>query len=73
MEGAFAHDALCQLMRMELLPRPRELIIKVHRAAKKIWLSKGMWKWRANLWFNALVELADFAVDPANAKKVYEV
>ena len=73
MDGAFVHDALCQLFRMGLLPQDRGLIIKAHKMARKIWIEKGMWKWRANIWYKALLKLADFAVDPKNIKKIYEV
>ena len=73
MRGAFGHDALCQLFRMKRLPQDAELILKAHKTAKRLWLEDGMYRWRASVWYKALVGLADFAVDPANAKKVYEV
>ena len=73
MDGAFVHDGLCQLFRMKWLPQDRELIIKAHKMARKIWIAKGMWKWRAEIWYRALLKLADSAVDPKNVKKIYEV
>lgn len=70
--GAFIHDALCQLLRMGLLPQHDYIIQQVHLEAYKYWVVDGMWKWRAKIWHRELRKFAGFAVDPDNVKEIYE-
>ena len=68
--GAVFHDALYQLMRMELLDsywRPF-----ADRLAYQTWLKDGMWKWRARQRYKAISKHASFAAEPKNKKKIYE-
>jgi len=71
MRGALIHDALYQLMRMELID------IKWRKYAdellRDLCIEDGMWRWRANAWYNAVQNFADFAADPKSLKKIIEV
>jgi hypothetical protein len=70
MRGALVHDALYQLLREgHLNPGLRP---KCDDIAYGIWVSDGMFKWRARLWRRELGKFAGFAADPRNKKKVYE-
>lgn len=69
MQGALGHDALYQLMRMGLLDQKWRH--EADRFLRDQCKSDGMWKWRAELWYNAVRKIAGFAADPKNRKKVY--
>lgn len=69
MEGGLVHDALYQLLRQDFLPQ-------IHRKyadklLKDICVSKGMWKFRANIWEDSVQKFAKFASSPKNKKEVY--
>ena len=69
--GAFFHDAGYQMLRMgKLPPKWRK---KFDKLARKLWRKDMKWKWRANSWYKMVRKLADFAADPKNIRKVYEV
>jgi len=72
-KGAFFHDGLCQLVRMEKLRNNPLMRSQINETAHRIWVNSGMWKWRADNWLRALNTHGDFAMDPANAKRIYEV
>ena len=60
-------------MRMGRLPQTPEMIIKVNMVAYNTWIESRMWQWRAKNCHGALENFGDFAQDPVNIKKVYEV
>jgi hypothetical protein len=67
--GAFFHDALYQLFRMELL----EIRWKkqADHLAHRLWVEDGMLKCRAALWHREIKKFAGFAADPKNRKKIH--
>ena len=68
MRGALVHDALYQLMRMELISIDFRLF--ADKTLKRICIEDGMYEWRAEMWFKAVQGFADFAAEPKNLKKV---
>lgn len=68
MRGAFAHDALYQLMRMELLPPFWKEF--ADDLLKELCLEDGMYSWRAAYVHFGVDQAAGFAIDPKNIKKI---
>jgi len=68
MRGAFAHDGLYQLMRMELLPQSYRL--EADQELKIICLEDGMWKIRVWWVIKGLKIGGASAADPRNRKEV---
>lgn len=68
MRGAFMHDALYQLLRIELLPQ--EMRDTADKEAYRIWVEDGMWKFRAWAWLKALQIGGASAANPENKKEV---
>ncbi len=66
MRASLVHDALYQLIRLELLP------FSYKRAADKnfyaLCIHDGMWKWRAKLWYKVVAKFADYAAEPKKRK-----
>lgn len=66
--GSLVHDALYQLMRMEVLPRSyrnhADKLFYVHLR------EDGMWYIRARLWYRSVRVAAFSSADPKNRKKV---
>ena len=71
MEASLVHDALYQLMRMELLPQLYRNY--ADNFFKKICIIKGMWKFRAGAWFYAVKNFASVAASPKHLRRVYVV
>lgn len=83
MEASLVHDALYQLMRMNMLSREHreaadleyERICRIkgrtYRIKEKIHQVKGMSKFRAWYQFSAVRKFASFATDPKNKKIEY--
>lgn len=69
MRGSLAHDALYQLIRLELLPEWRRL--EADDVIYECLIADGMWRVRAWLWRRELKKFAGFAADPKNRKKIY--
>jgi hypothetical protein len=67
--GAFFHDAIYQLIRMELLPAHWKK--QADKLAHRLWVEDGMYKWRAALWHREIKKFAGFAADPKNRKKIH--
>tara|TARA_Y100000034_G_scaffold4005_2_gene4748 strand:+ start:89 stop:307 length:219 start_codon:yes stop_codon:yes gene_type:complete len=71
MVASLAHDALYQLMRMELLSPEWKtdsdilLITLLERS--------GVWPFRRWYFMRAVTWFGDSAIDPENAKKIFEV
>jgi|LGOV01.1.fsa_nt_gb hypothetical protein len=67
MRGPLVHDALYQLMRMELLDQKyrKQADIELYKRL----IEDGMFKLRAKVWLMAVRKLASFAADPKNKKK----
>ena len=70
-ESSLVHDALYQLMRMELLPQTCRAY--ADNLFKKICITKGMWRIRASAWHYALKKFGGLAANPKQLKKVYVV
>jgi hypothetical protein len=68
MRGALVHDALYQLMREDLLPSENKIF--ADGFLRDICICDGMFRWRANLWFEAVKDFAGFAI--RNKVKIYE-
>jgi len=71
MEASLAHDAIYQLMRMELLPQSYRKY--ADNLFKKICIAKCMWKFRAKCWFIGVDKFAADAASPKQLKKVFVV
>ncbi len=71
MRGALVHDALYQLLRMKLINACWRTY--ADELLRDICIEDGMYKWRANMWYEAVNKLAAFAADPKNTKKIIEV
>ena len=69
MRGAFVHDGLYQLMRMELLPP--EWKEYADDLLQELCLEDGMWSWRASYVHYGVDKAAGFAILPKNIKHVY--
>jgi len=70
MTPSLVHDALYQLMRMGLLGG--EYRAEADKIFRDMCIEKGMFKWRANLWYKAVRLGAKSATLPENRKKEYE-
>lgn len=69
MRGSLAHDAMYQLLRMELLaPTWREAIDDMFG---EILAEDGMWSWRWKFWVREVKKFAGAATDPKNKKVVH--
>lgn len=68
MRGSLVHDALYQLLRMQLLPA------SYRKAADNellyICIADGMWKWRAKAWYKSVRKLAGPAANPKSIKQI---
>ena len=63
------HDAFYKLMRFLLLPKSiRELADKRY---KDKCIEDGMWIWRANLRYKALIKAGSSGILPSNRQKIY--
>jgi len=69
MRGSMVHDALYQLMRMELLGH--EWKTKIDLLFERILIEDGMWAWRARIWYRGVAEFAEGATLPENKKEVH--
>ncbi len=70
MRGSLVHDALYELLRNCLIvDEYREY---ADRLLRDICIEDGMWAWRANAWYKAVSEVAEFAADPENKKKTLQ-
>lgn len=69
MSGSLAHDAVYQLMRMELLPRSCKE--QADLLLRDICIDDGMWEWWAdNVVYNGVRVGGNSSTDPANRKPV---
>ena len=68
MRGSLVHDALCQLMRMDLLDRKWKT--KIDLLFEEILIVDDMSKCRARVWFRGVDKLADSATLAENVKEV---
>ncbi len=70
MRGSVVHDALYQLMRMQLLSAKwrKQADIELHDDC----LEDGMWCFRASYVYRGVRAGAVFAIEPKNIKKVYK-
>jgi hypothetical protein len=59
MRGSLLHDALYQLMREKLLSIM--WFDTANRLLRDTCIEDGMWKWRANLWYNIVGDFAKYA------------
>ena len=69
MRGSLLHDALYQLMRLEILPRKYRWI--ADQAASCRWLADKMWRARVWVWTKILNRHAAAAAHPDRKRKVY--
>lgn len=69
MGGSLVHDALYQLIRLELIPRNSRLT--ADKKLKKRCITDGMWKWRAATWYRFLRRYAAHAAHPDHKRKEY--
>lgn len=69
MRGSLVHDALYQLIRLEILPRDSRL--QADQEAYDRWLADGMWPFRAWIWAKVLNRHAATAAHPDHVKKLY--
>jgi len=71
MTPSLGHDALAQLMRLELLDQKWRL---TSNEDFYLWLRKrGMWWIRAKFWKRELDKFGGPSTDPKNKRKIYEV
>lgn len=68
MRSSLEHDALYQLMRMNLLPP--EYRLKADERMRVVCLEDGMSEFRADYWYRSLRAWGDDAADPSNRKEV---
>jgi len=68
MRGALVHDALYQLMRLELLNR--SFRTDTDKEMKRVMYEDGMWRWRVYLWYRSVSKFAGFASKSKNKKKI---
>jgi len=66
--GSLVHDALYQLMREDLIGQHNRIIADCY--LRDICIEDGMWKWRANLWYDGVRK---FAMSAANAEADREI
>lgn len=66
--GSLVHDALYQLMRMELLPQSCR--IPADELFGEICREDGVWGWLASLYVAGLKRLGDSSADPDQARKL---
>jgi len=71
MEASLVHDALYQLMRLDLIPVGKRNY--ADNLLESICVEKGMWKWRAKIWCSAVKRFAKSAADPKNKRKIYTI
>lgn len=71
MTPSLGHDALAQLMRMEVLPRHWR--IHSNRDFYRWCRERKMWKIRAKIWLRSLNRFGGPSTDPKNKRKIYEV
>ena len=69
LRGSLVHDALYQLMRMELIDQACRQ--DADEIAYGIWREDGIGAWRAGLWRRELRKWAASAADPKNVKVVH--
>ena len=69
MRGSLVHDALYQLMRMDLLDRKWKSAVDI--LFERILIEGGMWKWRARIWYRGVAEFATDATLAENQKEVH--
>ena len=67
MRGSLFHDALYQLIRMELIPRTYRN--KVDKLLVKICLEDGMWKWRTKWVMLGVDKFAASAAHPDHKRR----
>ena len=68
--GAFFHDAGYEMLRKGKLPPSWRK--DFDKLAHKLWSEDMLFQFRADTWYRAVRNLAGFAADPKNIKKVYE-
>ena len=68
MRGALVHDALTQLVRLELISR--DWLPTIHRMLFELCIDDGMWTWRAGAWKLAVNVFGDAAAHPDNERRV---
>ena len=68
MRAGLIHDALYQLMRMNLLDRKWKSAIDI--LFERTLVDDGMWSWRARIWYRGVEKLAKGATLSENKKKV---
>lgn len=66
--GSLIHDALYQLMRLELIWQSNRIVADA--LLRDICIEDGMWKWRANYWYAGVRKFAMPAANAENNKKV---
>lgn len=73
MRGSLTHDALYQLMRLELLPQSCKAA--ADRLLRDICIEDGMWPIRAAIWCAGVKCLGGFSCEPGSEPedKIYEV
>ena len=64
MRGALVHDAGYQLMRLKLISRMWRPYFD--GLLRDICIEDGMWRWRANMWYDMVRQFAESAADPHN-------
>lgn len=69
MRGSLVHDALYQLIRLELLPR--ECRVFADKELQEKCLADKMWSWRAKIWYKILRRYAGPAAHPDHKRKEY--
>ena len=69
MRGSLVHDALYQLIRLQLIPRNCRSL--ADKELRKKCLADKMWKWRADSWYWFVRKFAGKAAHPDNKRKVY--
>lgn len=69
LRGSLLHDALYQLIRLEILPRKYRQTAD-HEAARR-WLADGMWKVRVWVWTKLLNKHAATAAHPDHKRRIY--